>query len=133
MLKIKDLSAIERKPDGFLFKMTLIQQKEAVKLIKRLCSYYDKGDCLYLDGVCPQSISYSVNCKIFRRVLLEDKAGLALKAEIFSNDPTKYCAVCDAVIQSESNNAKYCCDCAKIIQRKQKAEHAKKQRSGVEK
>ena len=134
---IKDLPPIERGPDGSLPRMTPRQRREAVKLIRKLCCNYDNGNCLLLDDgeecVCVQSISYSVNCKFFRHVLLEDKQGQALKAEIFRDDTTKWCFVCGKAFQSTSNNAKYCSDCAKDVQRKQKADHARKRRSDVEK
>ena len=117
--------------------MTPKQRQAAVRLIRTICCHYDDGNCILFDSgetcVCPQSISYSVNCKFFRQVLLEDKEGLALKAEIFKDDTTKRCAVCGKAFQSKSNNAKYCKDCAADIQRKQKAVRARKRRAGVEK
>ena len=114
------------------------QRQAAVKLIRKICCNYDNGNCILLDRgepcVCPQSISYSVNCKFFRHVLLEDKEGLALKAEIFRDETTNQCAICGSAFQSKSNNAKYCRDCAENIQRKQKAVHIRKKRtSKVEK
>ena len=137
MFNIKALALIERKPDGSLPRMTPRQRQAAVKLIRKICCNYDDGNCILLDDgescVCPQSISYSVNCKFFRRVLLEDKEGLSLKAELFRDNTTKRCAVCDKAFQSKSNNAKYCGGCAAVIQRKQKAYHARKRRSDVEK
>lgn len=117
--------------------MTPGQQRQAIALIRKLCSYYDNGNCLYLDRseevTCPQSISYSVCCKMFRHALLEDKLGQTLKVEIFKDDTLKRCMVCGKAFSSASNNAKYCECCAKTVQRKQKAAHARKRRSGVEK
>lgn len=137
MFKIKDLPPIERRADGSLPRMTAGQRQRAVKLIRQTCCNYDNGNCVLLDRgepcVCVQSISYSVNCKFFRRVLLEDKRGQALKAEIFRNDSTKRCVVCGTAFQSISNHAKYCEDCAKAVQRKQKAAYARKRRANVEK
>ena len=137
MFNLKALPPIERKPDGSLPRMTPKQRQAAVRLIRKICCNYDNGNCVLLDEgdgcVCVQSISYSVNCKFFRRVLLEDKEGLSLKAEIFRDDTTKRCAVCGAAFQSKSNNAKYCGDCAPIMQRKQKAAYARKKRLQVEK
>jgi hypothetical protein len=137
IFNIKSLPPIERRPDGSLPCMTPRQRQAAVRLIRNICCNYDEGNCLLLDSgdgcVCVQSISYSVNCKFFRRVLLEDKAGLSLKAEIFRDDTTKRCAVCGGAFQSKSNNAKYCNDCAAAVQKKQKAAHARKRRSSVEK
>ena len=137
MFNLKALPPIERRPDGSLPRMTPGQRKTAVKLIRRLCSNYDDGNCILLDDgdscVCVQSISYSVNCTFFRRVVLEDKDGLSLRAEIFHDSSTKRCAVCCKAYQSKSNNAKYCGDCAPVIQRIQKAAYIRKRRSGVEK
>ena len=117
--------------------MTASQKRDAVKLIRNLCSYCDNGNCIYLDKgetvVCPQSISYTVCCKFFRNVLLEDPQGKTLKAEIFKDNALKRCTVCGQTFSSESNNAKYCKTCSTIIHRQQKAEHARKRRSIVEK
>ena len=131
------LATVVRNPDGSLPRMTPRQRQAAVKLIRSICSNYDNGNCLLLDNgegcVCVQSISFSVNCKFFRHVLLEDKAGRSLKAEIFRDGTTKLCAVCGKTFQSTSNNAKYCGECKENVQRKQKAAHARKRRSTVEK
>ena len=137
MFKLKDLPPVERRPDGSLPRMTAGQRQKAVKLIRQTCCNYDNGNCVLLDRgepcVCVQSISYSVNCKFFRRVLLEDRRGQSLKAEIFRDDSTKRCAICGKAFQSTSNNAKYCWECAKEVLRKQKAAHARKRRANVEK
>ncbi|HHX36740.1 MAG TPA: conjugal transfer protein [Clostridiaceae bacterium] len=137
MFKIKELSDIERMPDGSLPRMTPRQRQQANTLIRRVCSYYDDGNCLYLDRgeevVCPQSISYSVCCKFFRHIVLEDKESKTLKASLFQKDVLRRCAVCGKVFSSTSNNAKYCDSCKGGVQRKQKAVHARKRRSGVEK
>ena len=133
IFNIRALTPIERKPDGSLPRMTPEQRQKAVKLIRKICCNYDSGNCLLLDCTCPQSISYSVNCKFFRRALLEDKEGQPLKAEIFRDDTTKRCLICGKAFQSKSNNAKYCGDCANEVQKRQKSVHARKRRSKVEK
>ena len=130
---MQKLPPIERRSDGSLPRMTPRQKQAAVKLISNLCSNFDNGDCLLHDDICPQSITYSVNCRFFRWVLLEDKDGLKLKSELFRDDSMKKCSVCGNVYQSKSNNAKYCDDCSVGVQRKQKAAHARKRRSKVEK
>jgi len=136
-INIKALPPIERKPNGSLPRMTPSQRRRANTLIRNACSNYDEGNCILLDDgdecVCAQSISYSVNCKFFRHVVLEDKRGHSLKAEILRDDTTKRCTVCRKTFQSSSNNAKYCSACAEDVQRKQKAQHARKRRSRVEK
>ena len=77
-----------------LYRMSGRQKQSAVKLIRKLCSYYDNGYCLYLDKgekiPCPQSISYSVCCKFFRNVILEDKEGEKLKAEVAYAGPKRH-------------------------------------------
>ena len=136
-LNLKAFPNIERNPDGSLLHMTPRQRQAAIKLIRDICSNNDDGNCLLLDNgercVCVQSISFSVNCKFFRHVLLEDKAGHTLKAEIIRDGSTKHCAVCNKAFQSSSNNAKYCNDCKENVQRKQKAAYARKRRTSVEK
>lgn len=137
MFNIKAFPPIERKSDGSLPCMTPRQRQHANMLIRKICCNYYKGNCLLLDDgdehVCVQSISYSVCCKFFRHILLEDKEGLSLKAELFRDKTTKRCTVCNKAFQSKSNNAKYCGDCATAVQRKQKAAYARKRRSKVEK
>ncbi len=126
---------IERMLDGSLYRMTPGQRKRANALIRRACCNYDNGNCVLLDDgekcACAQSISYSVICKWFRRAVLPlDKS---LETEIFHKDSCKRCTVCGAAFQSTSNRAKYCDECRKRIARKQKAAHARKRRSRVEK
>ena len=113
--------------------MTGRQKQRAVRLIRHRCSACDNGNCLYLDDgeevVCPQTISYSVCCKFFRRVLLCDEAGQTLEAELFKKDAVKNCVICGATFVSTSNRAKYCADCKAVAQRQQKAEYARKYRA----
>lgn len=137
MFNIKDLPTIERKSDGFLPRMSPRQRTQANALIRRECSYYDDGNCLYLDRgeevVCPQSITYSVCCKFFRHIVLEGKEGKTLKAALFQKEALRRCMVCGGAFSSTSNNAKYCEGCKGEVQRKQKAAYARKRRAGVEK
>ncbi len=49
MFNIKGFPPIERRPDSSLYRMDAKQRREALRLIKGLCSYYDNGNCLYLD------------------------------------------------------------------------------------
>lgn len=137
MFNIKDLPDIERRPDGSLPRTIPRQRSQANARIRRNCSYYDGGSCLYLnhgeEATCPQSISYSVCCKFFRRIVMGGKEGKLLKAALFQKDALKRCAVCGTYFSSTSNNAKYCDDCRGNVQRKQKAKYARKRRLRVEK
>ena len=47
------LDPIERLPDGSLFRLTPGQLRSVRGLTKRCCNFLD-GECLMLDGACPQ-------------------------------------------------------------------------------
>ena len=53
------LDPIERLPDGSLFRLTPGRLRSVRGLTKRCCNF-SGGDCLLLDGVCPQHISRSL-------------------------------------------------------------------------
>ena len=69
------LDPIERLPDGTLFRLTPGQLRSVRKLVKRCCNYAD-GDCLPLDGTCPQAISHSLICRWFRHAVLPEQPKL---------------------------------------------------------
>lgn len=69
------LDPIERLPDGSLFRLTPGQLRSVRGLTKRCCNFLD-GDCLLLDGVCPQHISRSLLCRWFRRAVLPQQPKL---------------------------------------------------------
>ena len=113
------------------------QAKSARSLIREICCNYDSttGGCLLLDRgevvQCPQMITQSLCCKYFRDVLLEDKRGKELKAEIMGEDFRKVCAVCGQHFRAVSNRAKYCAKCSKEQQRKNATARKRKQRRNV--
>lgn len=120
-----------------MIRMSNKQWRSARALIHNLCANYDSstGGCLLLDRgevvQCPQMISYSLICKYFRDVLLEDPDGRALKAEIMGDDHVKTCAVCGQPFRAVSNRAKYCARCSKKMERERAAERKRKQRRNV--
>ena len=69
------LDPIERLPDGTIFRLTPGQLRSVRGLTKRCCNFLD-GDCLLLDGVCPQHISRSLLCRWFRRAVLPQQPKL---------------------------------------------------------
>ena len=69
------LDPIERLPDGSLFRLTPGQLRSVRGLTKRCCNFLD-GDCLLLDGVCPQHISRSLLCRWFRSAVLPQQPKL---------------------------------------------------------
>ena len=129
------LVPIERKPDGSLYRMTTAQQRDARKIIRRLCSNYCDGNCIRLDKgeevPCPQMLSASVCCRFFRNVLLKDPEAGALEAGFFSSGTKKHCAICGKEFYSAGNRAKYCADCKAGAQRKQQAEYARRRRAAI--
>ena len=130
----KRLPPLERKPGGFLYRMTPAQRKQANALIRRECCCCEDGNCIVLDDgdthTCPQTISFSVCCKWFRWSVLPQVG--TLEAEIFRDKELKRCAVCGRVFVPKSNRAKYCPGCAARVHRRQKTESERKRRSTVD-
>ena len=124
------LDPIERLPDGSLFRLTPGQLRSVRGLTKRCCNF-SGGDCLLLDGVCPQHISRSLLCRWFRRAVLPQQP--KLEQAILSPKKLRRCEVCGTSILVRSGRTKYCPACAKDIHRQQKAKSARKRRSGVDK
>lgn len=116
-------------------RMSESQQRTACALIRKICCNYDRvtGGCLLLDRgevvQCPQMITHSVVCKYFRDVLLEDREGKPLKAEIMKEDHVKTCMVCGKPFRAISNRAKYCASCSARVKNKQAAERMRKYRA----
>ena len=117
-----------------LVRMKDTQFKSAKALIHNICCNYDRstGGCLLLDYgevvPCPQMISQSVICKHFRDVLLEDRDGKLLKAQIYADDHIRRCESCGQPFRALSNRSKYCAKCCAEVKRKQAAERKRKQR-----
>lgn len=124
------LDPIERLPDETLFRLTPGQARSVRNLTKRCCNY-TQGGCLLLDGVCPQAISRSLICRWFRRAVLPEQP--KLERAILSPKHLHRCEVCGRSFLTRSGRAKYCRECAAKVHRRQKAEAARKRRSGVDK
>ena len=131
----KVLIPVERKPDGSLYRMTPAQQRDARKIIHKLCSNCVNGNCIRLDQgeevPCPQMLSATVCCRFYRNVLLKDPEAGTLEAGIFSSGTKKHCAICGKEFYSAGNRAKYCADCKTGAQRKQQAEYARRRRAAI--
>ena len=123
------LDPIERLPDGSLFRLTPGQLRSVRGLTKRCCNF-SGGDCLLLDGACPQYTSRSLLCRWFRRAVLPQQP--KLEQAILSPKKLRRCEVCGKGILARSGRTKYCPACAKDIHRQQKAKSARKRRSGVD-
>ena len=123
------LDPIEWLPDGSLFRLTPGQLRSVRGLTKRCCNFLD-GDCLLLDGVCPQFISRSLICRWFRRAVLPQQP--KLEQAILSPKKLRRCEVCGTGILARSGRTKYCPACAKEVHRQQKAKSARKRRTGVD-
>ena len=85
------LDPIERLPDGPLFRLTPGQLRSVRGLTKHCCNF-SGGECLLLDGACPQYISRSLLCRWFRRAVLPQQP--KLEQAIFSPKKLRRCAVC---------------------------------------
>ena len=103
--------------------MTYQQYRAARRLVHQCCNY-DDGNCLVLECVCVQSISYSLLCRWFRAAVLPQDTSLC--AALLYRDQMKPCAVCGALFVPKSNRAKYCPDCAVAARRRKEAERQRK-------
>ena len=134
MLKlINFLAPIARRPDGELYRFTPKQARSIHRLTKECCNNVD-GDCQLLDEgdpvTCPQSISLGLICKYFYRAVLPGDP--KLESDIFNPKDIRRCQVCGQRFVLRSRRSKYCPECAKAVHRRQKAESARKRRSGVD-
>ena len=98
-------------------------------LIRNICANYDNptGLCLPLDTKCPQMITDRVICKYFRDVLLEDKEGADLKAQLLGGR-LRYCESCRRPFSPTGKNNRFCPTCAKEAKRKGNLASKRKQR-----
>ncbi len=125
------------KEERTVIRMSAPQFRKAVALVKSLCCNYDgsTGGCLLLSSEdvvkCPQMLGQSLICRYFRDVLLEDKQGKALKAEIMGEDHVRTCQSCGKPFRAMSNRAKYCARCAEKAKKAKTRERVQKYRSGV--
>ena len=103
--------------------MTYQQYRTARTLVHQCCNY-DDGNCLVLECVCVQSISYSLLCRWFRAAVLPQDANLC--AALLYHDRMKPCVICGGSFVPKSNRAKYCPDCAVIARKRKEAERQRK-------
>ena len=110
--------------------MTYQQYRTARKLVHQCCNY-DDGNCLVLECVCVQSISYSLLCRWFRAAVLPLDG--ILYAALVPQGGMKVCAECRGLFHPGSNRAKYCPTCAAKVHRRQKTASERRRRaSGVD-
>ena len=108
--------------------MTYQQYRTVRKLVHRCCNY-DDGNCLVLECVCVQSISYSLLCRWFRAAVLPlDKS---LYAVLLHREGMKRCVLCGGWYVPKSNRAKYCTNCAEQERRRKTRERVRRYRAGM--
>ena len=103
--------------------MTYQQYRTTRRLVHQCCNY-DNGNCLVLECVCVQSISYSLLCRWFRAAVLPQDTKLC--AALLYHDQMKPCVICGGSFVPKSNRAKYCPDCAVAARRRKEAERQRK-------
>ena len=103
--------------------MTYQQYRTTRKLVHQCCNY-DDGNCLVLECVCVQSISYSLLCRWFRAAVLPQDTKLCVA--LLYRDQMKPCVICGGSFVPKSNRAKYCPDCAVAARRRKEAERQRK-------
>ena len=114
-----------------IIRMTPEQARRSRALIKNQCCNYDNGNCILLDDgepcVCPQSISYSLNCKWFRTAVLPNDKELYIK--LMKPKNRKKCTVCGNEYTPTGRNSKYCDKCRRKIRLRKDAERKRNKRS----
>ena len=110
-------------------RMTQEQARHAGQLVRRLCANYDSGNCLLLDGPCPQLITFSLICKYFHAAVLP--TDIDLYAALFPGEMTNICPDCGRWFISRSRNTVYCSSCAAERTRRNKRQWARKHRSAA--
>ena len=110
--------------------MTYQQYRTVRKLVHRCCNY-DGGNCLVLECVCVQSISYSLLCRWFRVAVLP--VDEELYAALFPPPSVKQrrCRECKRLFAPPKHNTLYCPDCAANRAKQSKRDWARKKRAGV--
>ena len=107
--------------------LTPKQSRSVNALVHRECCNYDNGDCILLDCIYPQIITYShIICKWFKTAVLPlDKA---LYIELTKPKNTRVCAVCGKTFIKKANKEKYCGQCRLMVRRRKKAEYERNRR-----
>ena len=105
------------------------QQYRAVRRLVHRCCNYDEGNCLVLECVCVQSISYSLICRWFRAAVLPLDESLC--AALLHQEDMKKCVLCGGWYIPKSNRAKYCPDCSKQEQRRKTRERVRRHRAAM--
>lgn len=107
--------------------LTPKQSRSVNALVRRECCNYDNGDCILLNCVCPQTITYShIICKWFKTAVLPlDKK---LYIELMKPKNTRVCAVCGENFIKKANKEKYCGQCRLMVRRRKKAEYERNTR-----
>ncbi len=109
-----------------LIQMTPKQRTRANKLIRRMCANYMDGECICLDCVCPQTISYTLLCKYFKKAVLPlDKE---LEADIMQNGIELRCDDCGVPIVKTGNKKRYCERCSRKRYLAAKAKYEREKR-----
>ena len=106
--------------------MTYQQYRTARKLVHQCCNYAE-GNCLVLECICVQSISYSLLCRWFRAAVLPQDTSLC--AALLYRDKMKPCVTCGASFVPKSNRAKYCPDCASQERRRKTRDRVRRHRA----
>lgn len=112
-------------------RLTPENRRKVNALVRKQCCNYDNGNCILLDNgdvcLCPQLISFSLNCKWFRTAVLPNDKELYAKLAI--SDNRKKCVVCGTYYISTSNRSKYCDKCRRMVRLRKEADRKRKKRS----
>lgn len=107
--------------------LTPKQSRSVNALVRRECCNYDNGDCILLDCVCPQTITYShIICKWFKTAVLPLDKELYIR--LMKPKNLAKCAACGKDFIKKANKEKYCGQCRIAVRRRKKAEYERNRR-----
>ena len=109
-------------------RMTYQQYRAARKLVHRCCNY-DEGNCLVLECVCVQNISYSLLCRWFRAAVLPQDTGLCDALFLAPSVGKRRCRECQRIFSPPKHNTLYCSACAADRAKRSKRKWARKSRA----
>ncbi len=109
-----------------LIQMTPKQRIRANKLIRSMCANFLDGKCICLDCECPQTISYTLLCKYFKKAVLPlDKD---LEADVMQDGIELRCNDCGVPIEKTGNKKRYCERCSRKRYLAAKAKYEREKR-----
>lgn len=110
-----------------MIELTNKQMKIIRKLVKEECANYIQGECIILNGKCPQLSDKCNLCSYFKKSVLP--LDEYLYSEVTREGFNKRCENCNVLFTSNAKNTRFCSKCAKEQTKKNKRKYINSIRS----